>query len=239
MKKLLTLAMLAAVSTTIHAATPFTFQNQPISPVCLAKMLNVDEVQSRIMLSTCANIPESSQVNRMRYAVIGNDADKFLIVTHHQYAGPGDYSNVVWMQKTIDSLQLLKILASGDRCNKGVQAVGVFQYGVNLTPVDLVGMGSGTPLKLNAYRDLDVGAESCVAQAIYQFDPKTQAVKLLQVKFNKKPLSMEKWVLDINYQYCFNRLYNSYLDRGQISLNQTDLDRFKNQFEAICMQSGR
>lgn len=238
MQKLLALVLLSTVSPTLLAATEFTYHNKPISTVCLAKMLGLDKTQETVPLASCADVKPDTQADHMRYAVIGHDGNKFFIVTHHNYGGSGDFSNAVWIEKTADSIHLLKILASGDRCNKGVQATGILQYNVHLTPVGLVNMGSGAPLKFG-YQDLDDSASSCVADAVYVFNPKTESVKLKEVKFNNKPLTMEKWVLDINFQYCFTRLYNSYLDRGQISLNQVDLDRFKNQFEGICMRSGR
>lgn len=238
MKKLLPIFVLCTASSALFAAEEFTYNNKPISTVCFSKMLGPEKTQKVVSLASCAGVNADTQTEHVRYAVIGRDGNKFFVVTHHNYGGSGDFSNAVWVEKTADSLKLLKTLAGGDRCNNGVQATGIFQYNVQLTPVGLVNMGAGAPLKLG-YRDLDDSASSCVAQAVYIFNPKTESVKLKEVKFNNKPLKMEQWVLDINYQYCFTRLYNSYLERGQISLNQTDLDRFKNQFEGICMRSGR
>ncbi len=238
MKKLLPLLLLGTLSTALHAETDFTYQNKPISTACFAKMLGPEKTQDVVTLASCANVNADKLTEHVRYAVIGKDGNKFFIVTHQNYGGSGDFSNAVWVEKSADSLKLLKTLASGDRCNKGVQATGIFQYNVHLTPVGLVNMGSGAALNLG-YRDLDDSASSCVAQAVYVFNPKTASAKLKEVTFNHKPLVMEKWVLDLNFQYCFTRLYNSFLERGQISLNQIDLDRFKNQFEGICMQSGR
>ncbi len=131
------------------------------------------------------------------------------------------------------------MLSSGDRCNGGADKISEWKYAVNLTPVDLLNQVAGPPVKLDAYRDLDSSAASCVAGAVYRFDPKSEQAKFIEVKFKKAPLAMEAWVHDLNFQYCFNRLYNSYLDRGQIKLTQVDLDRFRNQFESLCMRFQR
>lgn len=238
MKKVLTILLLCSTAPALQAAEEFTYHNKPISPACFSKMLGLEKTQNVVSLATCANLNADTQTEHTRYAVIGRDGNKFFVVTHQNTGGSGDFSNAVWVEKSADSLKLIKILAGGDRCNKGVQATGIFQYNVHLTPVGLVNMGSGAPLNFG-YRDLDDSASSCVAEAVYQFNPKTESSKLKEVKFNTKPLKMEQWVLDINFQYCFTRFYNSFLERGQISLNQTDLDRFKIQFESICMRSGR
>ena len=170
--------------------------------------------------------------------ILGSKGNHTLIIASNKTNG-SSATTVNWVEKNKDKVTILKTLASGDRCKGGVKKIKDWQYAVNLTPVDLVSLGTGAALKLDAYRDLDASATSCVAEAIYEFNPDTQMAKLLHVKLASKEMTMESWVLDLNFQYCFNRLFNTYLDRGQIILTQTDLNRFKNEFEGICMASGR
>lgn len=252
MKRYLLTALLATPLITYAAINELTYQGKPIHPACFAINLG-DEPSKVINLDTCNKdkskvlqkdgyftneIEGIKQDSFTRYAVIGNQGDRYLIVSGSWTGGTGFFTDVAWYQKTDHTLHILKSLAGGDRCNGGVEKIGPWQYAVHLTPYDMLTFG-GTLSKLNAYQDLDASAAGCVAKAIYQFNPDKQTSTFKMVQLNKKPLSMERWVLELKYQYCFNRLYNTFVETNRLTLSQTDLDHFKNQFETICIDSGR
>jgi hypothetical protein len=244
-------ALLPFYAVTIQAAE-LSYNNKPVNPECFTNIIKTaDDPNSvkSISLSTCSTSKTGVMIiddfyrNKHRkeneftqYSIIGQSGNKYLLALGMSTIGSGFFTSVIWAEKSGDQLYILKVLNNGDRCNGGADKVSEWKYAINLTPVDLLNQVAGAHVQLDAYRDLDSSATSCVASAIYRFDPKSQQPKFIAVKFKKSPLAMESWVYDLNFQYCFNRLYNSYLERGQIKLAQVDLDRFRNQFEAICMR---
>lgn len=255
MKRLL-LALCITATPLISAAAisdALTYQGNPVHPACFD--VNLDQATRKtINLKACSadkskvTLKDGYYTNQdekirqetfTRYAVIGHQDDRYLVVSGSWTGGSGFFTEVTWYKKSGDSLITLKTLASGDRCNGGVASEGAWQYSVNLTPVDMLSLANGGLPKINAYQDLDASAAGCVAKAIYQFNPEKQVAVFKSIQLNKKPLSIDKWVLELKYQYCFNRLYNTFVESNRTTFAQVDLDHFKNQFETICMESGR
>ncbi len=142
------------------------------------------------------------------------------------------------MKKIIASLLLTTLsthcFADNDRCDRQVEKITGGKYSMNLSSVDLLNLASGAPLNLG-YKDLDASETSCIAKAIYKSDPTKKGATLIAIKLHDKPLPMESYVKELNYQWCFNQLYNNALDNGRNSLSPSELDHFRNQFETICM----
>jgi len=251
MKHSLTLMTLALLTSSAYASSELMSAGKAVHPACLEKLQNETKENAEVSLAACTNNPKKTsikdgyyttqddnntkQTTFTRYAVIGSKGDKHLIIVGTATGGTGFFTNALWVRMKDGKLVLLKSLAGGDRCNDGIDKVADWKYAINLTPTDMMSYGSDTTLKIDPYRDLDASAASCVAKAMYRFDPVAEKTELINVQLNEQPLAMEDWLKELRFQFCFNNLYNTYIARGQITLSETEMDHFKNQFENFCM----
>jgi hypothetical protein len=251
MKYPLTILALAIITNSAFAGSELMYNSKPVHPTCLEKLQNETRAGAEVALSSCVKNSKKTSVRDgyytteddnnpkqtefTSYAVIGKKGDNYLIVVATSTGGSGLFTDALWVKMKDGTLTLLKSLAGGDRCNGGVEKVADWKYSINLTPSEMMTYGSGAPLKIDAYRDLDASASSCVAKAMYRFDPVNEKAELINVQLGSEPLAMEDWLKELRFQFCFNNLYNTYIARGQITLNETEMDHFKNQFENFCI----
>lgn len=251
MKHSITLVALAILSNPALASSELMNAGKPVHPACLEQLQNQTKADAEVTLASCTNNSKKTtikdgyyttqddnspkQQQYTRYAVIGSKGDKHLVIVGTWTGGSGFFTNALWVRMKDGNLSLLKSLGGGDRCNGGIDKVADWKYAVNLTPTEMMSYGSSATLKIDPYRDLDASASACVAKAMYRFDPVAEKAELINVQLNEQPLAMEDWLKELRFQFCFNNLYNTYIARGQITLSETEMDHFKNQFENFCM----
>ena len=247
--------MLTLIQLPSFAGAGFTFQNKPISPKCIAHLMNksVYNKHAHIDLSRCSgqgatyvtydvittldpnldqNITPFSD-----YSIIGNNANKFLLSFGQWTGGSGLFSSVLLVQKYGNEIRLEKVLSFGDRCNGGSSKSGEWQYSVHLTPIDILDRAS---IKKNSsihFDDLDSSATSCYGSAYYQFDYKTGASKLLFARLNHQGRASKTSEKTYRHQMCFDKVYRSYVSSGAKKVKQSELNEFYKEFSRSCLSS--
>lgn len=245
--------MLSAV-TPAHAADGFVYQGKPVHPDCIAQLTDISSNKKHpsISLVDCSNSKKSFHIENdylttrdeadaeqqefTSYSVIGQQGNKFLLDTTSWTGGTGIFTSVIWLELNNDKLTVLDLLAGGDRCNGGTRKTGAWEYAVNDTPYDMLQRAIGTPLPVKAYDDLESSAASCVAQTIFRFNPATAKASFVEMRLNEESQPMDDYVKTIKYQLCFNELYNQLLQDGKTTLNQLQIDAFRNAFKKKCMR---
>jgi len=256
MKKILRYCILTSFVSIFPAAAnaAFTYQNKPISPDCIAKMLEQQNAPNPVIsLSTCSTPAAAAKVhledgvytNKQKnevelqpfgsYTILGTQDNKFLISFGQWTGGSGFFSNVIWLSKDDQNLTQLKILAGGDRCNGGVDKAALWEYTSNMTSADLIQFANDDSFSIEPYKDLDASAIGCVAKAYYHFDSETQTANFeyvkLDVNFNQSP----EWTKEFKYQACFNQLIKKYIKDGRQQLRDAGVKAFAAEFKKTCM----
>lgn len=253
--KLMTAALiLLATAPSIYAADQFTYQHQPVHPDCITNLIEQSDKQPSISLKACTDIKKNvrtdngyittqdetsqNQQEFSRYTIIGSKNNRFLIDTASWTGGSGIFTSVIWVELLDDQLTLLKALAGGDRCNGGTSKAGDWEYSVNETPYDMLSRaGSEAPIK--AYDEIESSAASCVAQSIYRFNPSNETSSFILMQINDEALPIDHYVKEIKYQPCFNNIYNEWIKRGKHTLNRSEVKRFRDEFDKICLNNQR
>ncbi len=150
------------------------------------------------------------------YRVVGDVADGTVIDIMGSGGGTGIVSAIVTAKREGDTLTVLKSHAGGDRCNGGITDASVkngkLHYGLNITPYDLLTVGTDQePKGIKAYDDLDACAACCMGEALYEDDqfvgvrlpdefvvPERPAEQTVQICFDKIMAGQDK--LELNAQ---------------------------------------
>lgn len=247
----ITLVMAALCYSSLSFAA-FTYQGQPISPGCISQLVDIyNEPKSEVSLQKChakntamVNVKDDLVTTRTdseqlepftSYQIIGQSGDKYLLVLTEWGGGSGVFTTIVWLRKTNTHLVFVKTLSMGDRCNGGVEKVGAWQYSVNLTPAAVLDSFGKTKLKIKPYDVLSASASSCVAKAIYTFNPKVAKAKLDKMILVDEAQDVSAQA-DMPYQACFNQLFNGYVVSGNRELNQGGVDYFIAEFTRKCIK---
>jgi hypothetical protein len=166
------------------------------------------------------------------YRYIGQRHGLPVLLLNESGGGSGRFSALVAVQRDGDTLKLAEEIASGDRCNGGVEAkmeVETLQFTQNITPYDFVALAGDNPHNLSAYDDLESSASSCFGQAHYAEG------KLVSISLTGSGEDLEGWTDRIPYQPCFNRLYREYVQQGKMTLSKDELKEFTHNFNTTCV----
>lgn len=255
MRRNLLILLLTAISTST-AYADFTYNGQPIHPNCISPLVDMfDEPVKQVKISECMQKNHDDKVSLSEgfvttksqnkeqmepyksYKILSNYGDLYLVEFAEWGGGTGLFSNIVYLRKLGDLLQLMAVVASGDRCNGGVSGNGynTWQFAINLTPADLIKLGKNPVVPIKSYEELDASAASCIGRAIYQFNYNTMKSTFLSVRLNNRQqpsLNNER----ISYQQCFDKLINSYVVSSTLELNQEGINFFVSQFNAQCLR---
>lgn len=177
------------------------------------------------------------------YVPIAKDGNTYYIKYGENSGGTGQFTSVVSVEKKDNKLYNIKYISNmGDRCNGGVGSVPAglnaksFLYYVNLTPIDIIDYVDPNN-KLKAYVDLESSAASCFGKAYlrYDFISKESSFEYIDIDTEIDIDENEEWSDNYTYQSCFNKLYDSYIKRGDTKLNDTKLKIFYKEFGESCV----
>jgi hypothetical protein len=183
------------------------------------------------------------------YRYIGKFHGRPLIFVESSGGGTGQFTSLVALEFGNHAIRAVENIAGGDRCNGGVSSVGIsngrLHYDQDITPFDVIGLGSttqkidaivtlqdGRKVSLRAYKDLEDSASSCVA-TVHNLNQKWTSVSLSQRDWKDETGWTERYA----YQACFNRVYRDFVARGEVDLDQTGVVRLANEFAKSCLAS--
>jgi hypothetical protein len=241
----------------------FTYRGKPIDPRCVMAMLGPEEKSGNAALGTCTK-PGTITRNRNSfsvdeppegaggmpsdsYEVLGRNGGYFALATDWSGGGTGDFTGLVILRRTGDKLVLERdLLRGGDRCNGGLsnpRLVGnVLHWSEYNTPADVVALGG---VEVEAYKDLEASAASCVATRDWVYDLGTGKRRLASLTLfpsagNDSPsgklVDQQNWTEQYIFQHCFNAYYNAYIGRRQTTLSPEQVKAFAQGFARTCMK---
>lgn len=239
------------------AMAAFIYQGKPISPECLAGLINHDDADrhAAVNLTKCSSLKKAQKVNVQHnvfttrsisgngddpysnYAVIGQYGNKYLIDFGQWTGGSGFFTTIMWVELLGDKLQLLDVYAGGDRCNGGTEKTGPWEYGVNLTSTDLINLAGNKTISINPYQDLDASAAGCVAEAHFSFNPDKATTQFVYVELDKDMDMTISWAKGFTHQVCLNEIFKSYFKNGIYKLDIQAIKKLAAEFKEKCMTS--
>lgn len=250
------LLIAATMLTASNANAAFTYQSRPVSPQCLSQLIDMYDVQNpKVKLSECSAFEDAHNVHVIdgivttedktqvepapyaNYSVIGEEGDKYLIGMGQWTGGSGFFSSILWVQIMNGELQVIKTVASGDRCNGGAYKSGLWQFTVNLTSADLIDYAKDKAIKIQPYIDLDASAAGCIAKAHYMFHPNNATTRLMYVKLDQNAVTTGEWEKQFVTQHCFNEIMAGYLQRKQTELTMDGVKQFAKTFQQQCLRN--
>lgn len=158
------------------------------------------------------------------------------------------------------------MLEAGDRCNGGIAdakmtSPSTLRLARNLTPYDLFLFRANLALKrekervryatimneesaplsdrliaLEAYRDLDTAATSCIGTATTEFDLDFGTATLVSVTLTRLNDKNPAWVAKHRHQACFNRVVKAAVSSFPRTLSAEEVLELSEAFEAKCLQ---
>lgn len=164
------------------------------------------------------------------------------------------------------NVTLVGMLETGDRCNGGIAgakmtAPSTLQLTRNLTPYDLFLFRANVALKreknrilyttsvneeaeplsdrliaLEAYRDLDTAATSCIGTATTEFDLDYGTAKVTSVTLTRLNDKSPAWVAKYKHQACFNRVVKAAVTSFPTVLSPEEVHAMSETFETKCLQ---
>ncbi len=178
------------------------------------------------------------------YTIVAKHGDVYYVQYTQNTGGTGYFSNIVSVFKKGDTLTDAQIVTDGgDRCNGGVNGVIApagatsFYYSNDLTPIDiLTASGKDTSL-FKPYEDLEASATSCFGKLYmkYDMDTKQSTMQYVDIDLDSYTEDQEGWTDQYVYQTCFNKVYNSYIKKGEVRLDVPRLNNFYDDFVHTCV----
>ncbi len=252
----------------------FKYLGRPINPLCIGQIINNESLESPkeapiIDLAECSQPKENYKIEKNNdlmskkgfisidytlkdglgggyayYKYLGKYKDLHILYFLQNSGGSGMFSFILLCKRQGDKIQLESIIASGDRCNGGVEEVTfngtLLNYYVNLTPYDYLALSNfesdSNPEiknKVKAYDDLAACAACCLGSAFYEHD--FQQSRLISVDFGK-PISKEEEQTQGQYQACFNQIVRDYQKKFQHTLTPDQLNEFISVFNKECIK---
>lgn len=235
-------------------------RNKPIDPLCF----NLEGNSNLIHLQNCGIKKQKYKIVQRDKDLIkkgyigfdwkegsGDDASQgssyyksfpagnqqYWVYTINNTGGSGVFTALNLVKRKDDKTLEIKTIASGDRCNGGVQDVQLknnqLQYSINLTPADLLTLTKDNPSHLQAYDDLAACAVCCTGKAFYGIDLNLNP-QLLYVDLGSAS-DFDDLPTQGKYQQCFNDLYKQYINAGKNKLDASLLKQFGTDFNAKCV----
>jgi hypothetical protein len=168
-----------------------------------------------------------------RYVGVSDGVDVLSLQTSG--GGSGQFTQLVGVTHDGQLVRWVKDYGGGDRCNGGISderiANGRLAFDQAITPYDLVALAK-PKTKLEAYKDLDASASSCIGVSHMAGDDKHwTGVSLTDDSPNGEP----DWTKRFTYQACFDRLYRATVSGGHGELDRAGVIAFAHAFEERCV----
>ena len=167
------------------------------------------------------------------YRFLGLYEGRSILFIVSSGGGTGRFTNLIALDRKGFMLEPTTEIAGGDRCNGGLSnaslAGGKLTYDADITPYDLINL-AGAHLQLEAYKDLEASAASCVA-TVHNVDGSWTSVTLT----NPDLEDTSGWTEQYRDQSCFNQVYRGYVARHQTELDRDGVARFAKSFADSCI----
>ncbi len=242
------------VAFSAHAETQkleLSWNGAPVSPVCFSVLDPVEgNGPTQVKLSECSKNVENIKIednNRyaLEYAEDGYDLYAINAVNGNDYlvtyiwngGGSGHFSSGMLVSLDGDTLKLKERIPGGDRCNGGLTSLKLDGEGGVVatrwaTPADFPYMAYGDDKGIEAYKDLEASASSCIAKVTEQDD------ELVSVELEEVAMTDEGWVNGYTYQKCFNKMASEQRLIKPV-LNKDEFKEFTDEFFAQCVEKGK
>jgi hypothetical protein len=245
--------------------TDFTFQEKPIDPMCVTKLLaeggspghavdllhcsqhpenKIEKVDHKLIKKGYTGFDYTYQVSPQYvahgisyYKYLGKFKDQDILYVIESGGGSGFMSSLILVKRDKNKLQLVKVIASGDRCNGGINENVEYKnekltFRVNITAYEMIRLSKALTEPIKPYDDLADCAACCVGEAIYENDlNQSEGPKLISVKIEK---SVDSETEQGKYQSCFNELIHNYRIAEKYNFNPNDLKIFGENFYKKC-----
>jgi nitroreductase len=199
----------AGVVTGRTAARAFVFQGQPIHPFCVDFPLERSSRSEPRALMDCGDPrvtpkpapggflsaeyptePGERFVSFPPYAayrVLAHKGDRFLIATEKSGGGSGQFTELFWVRLDAGRIALVKDETGGDRCLGGLGSYQVrgasMRFSQSQSAHDLIA-SSGVAVPAAVKDALRSGYQACDGSAVYQYDFKTERMRLAEWELN-------------------------------------------------------
>jgi hypothetical protein len=179
----------------------------------------------------------------IQYKVVGQAESEVYILVYENTGGSGQFSTLMVMERTGNTLTIIDRVAAGDRCNGGVVGSSYnrdgLTYAINMTPYDLLVLTASTTLQ--PYDDLESSAASCFGHAHYRYDPTRDTSTLESVSFIGEEVLdrfAPDWETRYPYQVCYNDHYQEHINKkspADMFLTLDQLRSFNDTFLRKCV----
>ena len=241
----------------------FSFQGRPIEPWCINSITHSSSPS--VNLAQCSNpfseinitspvTPELQKQGFMGYSYeYKNDTPvmsppyifyKYLGKTGELHAvhkmwsdgRSGKHSYVYLIERKGDTLNFINGYG-GDRCMGGVidakVEAGKVKYTKQLTPLTFIQNSSKNVFDYNTSSSLSDCATCCYMTGEFSDN------EMISVKFNPSLNQLFSDNKAGHMQYCFDKLFKSYVKRNKLTLNSIELNQFIDSFEKKCVKYKR
>lgn len=180
---------------------------------------------------------EDPQGGYFYYRYLGRADGLDILYMESSGGGSGEFTSLVGITRNGQTLQSKRDYAGGDRCNGGLSDVslanGRLSFDQAITPYDLIALAK-LSVKLEAYRDLEASASSCIG-----FNHVTDSgARWTGVTLTEKTWADQRgWTDQYRHQACFNELYRETVAQGHTELDHNAVMAFANNFIKRCVGS--
>jgi hypothetical protein len=169
------------------------------------------------------------------YRVLGQQGGEWVIAWEWCGGGTGIFTGVSLLHLERGTLQLVRTVATGDRCNGGLRESrlekGVLRYSRAATPVDLLeSVPEGRALGLGTGENFERSALSCFATLEYAGGELTGA------ELEDPGADRPGWTGNSRYQACYNALQRDFLASGRARLEPAAVTGFVRAFSQRCLE---
>lgn len=170
------------------------------------------------------------------YYYVGQSGGIDILSLQSSGGGSGRFTQLVGVKHDGHFVRWAKDYAGGDRCNGGVSdekvSNGKLMFDQEITPYDLIKLGAPKE-KLEAYKDLEASAASCIGVSHMTDD----SMHWTGVTLTERDRPDQKgWTEEYRYQGCFNKLYRETVSSGHVELNRDGVETFARAFVQRCMK---
>jgi hypothetical protein len=253
-RSVMAISLLIASASAAGAATQnippslYRVDGRPVPSSCLSDLAGMGDSQT-VNLTHCGDpsvkpksLPtgvigyEDPQGGYFYYRYLGKADGLDILYTESSGGGSGQFTSLVGILRNGQTLVPKRDYAAGDRCNGGLSgaalANGRVTFDQAITPHALIALGDpGT--KLQAYKDLEDAATSCIGESHMAGDDKHWTGVTLT---NDSLTDQKGWTEQYRYQACFNALYRETVAQHHAELDRNGVKAFAASFTKRCLR---